>query len=102
MVVPPSRATAYGRIGDVPFNKVVGPVRAPNAAFYRAGPGSAGAAYIGLDYIEGASVSINRHTDTTSYSVKPNTGSGATSINGMLDIGSAVAGDSFTVIAWGR
>jgi hypothetical protein len=47
MVVPPSRATAYGRIGDVPFNKVVGPVRAPNAAFYRAGPGSAGAAYIG-------------------------------------------------------
>lgn len=63
---------------------------------------ASGAAYIGLDYIEGANVSINRHTDTTSYSVKPNTGSGATSINGMLDIGSAVAGDSFTVIAWGR
>lgn len=48
MVVPPSRATAaYGRIGDVPFSEVVGPVRAPNASFYRSGPGSAGAAYIG-------------------------------------------------------
>jgi hypothetical protein len=47
MVVPPSRATAYGRIGDVPFSEAVGPVRAPNASFYRSGPGSAGAAYIG-------------------------------------------------------
>lgn len=63
---------------------------------------ASGAAYIGLTKIENVSVSINRHTDTTSYSVMPNEGSGATSIEGMLHIGSAVAGDSFTVIAWGR
>jgi hypothetical protein len=64
---------------------------------------ASGSAYIpGLSYIENVSVSINRHTETTSYSVIPNTGSASTSIEGMLHIGSAVAGDSFTVIAWGR
>lgn len=64
---------------------------------------ASGSVYIpGITYIEGASVAINRHTDTTSYSVYANTGSGATSIEGMLHIGSAVAGDSFSVIVWGR
>jgi hypothetical protein len=29
---------SYGRIGDVPFSTVVGPVRAPNASFYRPSP----------------------------------------------------------------
>ena len=28
---------SYGRIGDVPYNPVVGPVMAPNAAFFRPG-----------------------------------------------------------------
>jgi len=35
----------YGRFGDQPFSTVVGPVRAPNASFYR--PGGVGEAYVG-------------------------------------------------------
>ena len=63
---------------------------------------ASGAVYIGLDVIENAVVNLNSHTSNTTHTIKINTGSGATAINGMLDICSAVAGDYFSVIAWGR
>lgn len=64
---------------------------------------ASGACYVpGISYIEGAVIDIKSHTDTTSYTIKYNTGSGATSIEGMIDICSAVAGDVFGAVIWGR
>lgn len=64
---------------------------------------ASGACYIpGINYIEGAVASLNSQTSNTTYTLKYNTGSGATAIEGMFDICSAVAGDVFGVIIWGR
>jgi len=64
---------------------------------------SSGAVLLPIGKIDGAVVSKKALIDgENTFSVAYNTGSAATSIDGMLFIGSATAGDSFSVMAWGQ
>lgn len=64
---------------------------------------SSGAVLLPIGQIDGAVLTKKYNTAAeNTFSVAYNQASGGTATNGMLFIGSAAAGDSFSVMAWGQ